>query len=149
MQVHFHLALTHIQRLLNFSIAHALDVAHNDNSSERLIERLNSLQQLSSETLLIDAPSLIFMACLLRNICIIIYLILCRFVLANMINHRIACHTHKPGTQLVVVDLLPVLPQLDEYFLGDVLSVFPGAQAIVGKGKYPLPILLYGLPVLR
>jgi|TARA_B100000315_G_C14468783_1_gene537296 hypothetical protein len=48
-----------------------------------------------------------------------------------------------------VIDLLLVLPQLDEYFLGDVLSVFPGAQAIVGKGKYPLPILLYGLPVLR
>jgi hypothetical protein len=47
-----------------------------------------------------------------------------------------------------MIYFLPVLPQLYEDFLGYIFRVFPGAQAVVGKGVNPLPVLFCSLPVL-
>ena len=47
-----------------------------------------------------------------------------------------------------MVNSLPVLPELDEHVLRNILGIFPSAQAEVGERENPLPILRYGLLIL-
>ena len=62
-----------------------------------------------------------------------------------MIDNRVMGDPHQPSPKFLVIDLLPVLPELDEHFLGNVLGIFLNPQAIVGKGKNPMPVLIDGL----
>ena len=47
-----------------------------------------------------------------------------------------------------MIDLLPVLPEFDEHFLGNILRISRLLQTIVGKRIDSLPVQLYGLLVL-
>jgi hypothetical protein len=47
-----------------------------------------------------------------------------------MIDNRVMGDTHQPSPKFLVINLLPVLPELDEHFLGNVLGIFLNPQAI-------------------
>jgi|TARA_B100001093_G_C26391404_1_gene827227 hypothetical protein len=47
-----------------------------------------------------------------------------------------------------MINPVPVLPELDEDVLCNILGVFSSAQAVVGEREDPLPILRYGLLIL-
>ena len=44
-----------------------------------------------------------------------------------------------------MIYFLPVLPQFYKHFLRHVFGIFSNAQAIVGKGQNPVPVLIYSL----
>ena len=47
-----------------------------------------------------------------------------------------------------MINPAPVLPELDEDVLCNILGVFSSAQAVVGEREDPLPVLRYRLLIL-
>jgi len=130
MQVNLDLASTQLETDLNLLITHALNVSHNHDAAKRIFQGLNSCLQLTLEPILIQASLLAFLRNLLLNIGIVIHVCLLWALFTYMIDNRVMGDTHQPSPKFLVINLLPVLPELDEHFLGNVLGIFLNPQAI-------------------
>ena len=141
MQIHLDLTLTHAQTLLDIRITQALNVSENDDTPERFFQTLYGELQLPLEFFAIDFGPRIKILALLVDLGVSIQLRIAGFRLAHLVDDRVMSNPHQPAAYLAVVYLAPVLPELDEYLLGNIFGIFPGAQTIVGKGINPLPVL--------
>ena len=94
--------------------------------------------------MLIQAIGIALFGCLIIYLGILIQVRLLRALFAHMVYNRVVSDSHQPCAKLLMIDFLPVLPQLDKYFLRHVFGVFSDAQAIVSEGKNPVPVLVDG-----
>ena len=150
-EIDFHLAFAELHRPLDVGVGHALDVAHDEQRTEWLIERLDRCEQRLAQPLAVHGlarrlvPGLIprWMPRATRLAVRVDPVIdpgVGQPLPADMVDHGVAGDPHQPGEHLVRVDGAPVPPQLDEHFLGDVVGVLPAAQAVAGEGVDPLPV---------
>lgn len=148
MQIHFYIALIHIQGFLHLCITQSLNVPHDDDAAEWLIEILDSRLQALPEICLINLYIAVVVRRLLFHVCIFINILTDCLASSLMIDYRVMRHSHQPRRKLCMINLLPVLPELDEHLLVDILGINRLPQAIVRKRIDAFPVLRYGLLVL-